>query len=102
MPTCSNCRHYYGKIENYRFFCCAMHPNGLPAEDCPDWEEDDCKALAPPYSLMPPDIRRMIQLEAEREWRWKRRNLITTIVQLFLMLGALLNWFSAIKRLGCW
>lgn len=81
-----------------------MHPHGLPAEDCPDWQQG-YNSLAEPNclaGLVTPEVRRTIDREYQRELeRMKRHNRVSLVVQLLLTVAVVLNWASLIKRVGC-
>lgn len=112
MANCSNCRHYYGKIENYRYFCCVMHPHGLPSTNCPDWEGggignvvnaeivNEYVSSAP--SVPAPDIiHRLIESECKRELRYAKRQKFMAIMSLFIWAAIAFNIFQAVRNSGC-
>lgn len=112
MANCSNCRHYYGKVENYRYFCCAMHPHGLPSVDCPDWEREcvgdvvDAEIVneyVPRFAPVPaPDIiHHLIESECKRELRYAKRQKFMTVTFLFIWAAIAFNIFRAVQNSGC-
>lgn len=102
-----------------------MHPHGLPAWDCPDWETNTAVNSKPKPPLSPatweeelfssdPDTalarvrnemrHRSQQLEIEQERlmrRTKERNRAQTITLIVLTAGAIVNWFLVFMRLKC-
>ncbi|MDY7020313.1 MAG: hypothetical protein SWJ54_02990 [Cyanobacteriota bacterium] len=37
-PACRGCQNYHGHVYGGNLLVCAMHPNGVEDETCPDWE----------------------------------------------------------------
>jgi hypothetical protein len=37
-PVCVGCSNYHGEAYGGNVLVCAMHPYGVQAESCPDWE----------------------------------------------------------------
>ncbi|MBV9384898.1 MAG: hypothetical protein JOZ78_00560 [Chroococcidiopsidaceae cyanobacterium CP_BM_ER_R8_30] len=37
-PACIGCRHYHGQVYGGNLLVCGMHPYGVEAETCPDWQ----------------------------------------------------------------
>ena len=46
--ACQGCQHYHGRMYGGNFFVCGMHPYGMEADHCPDWEG---KTEQPPSDL---------------------------------------------------
>ncbi|MEB3309926.1 MAG: hypothetical protein VKJ02_06800 [Snowella sp.] len=38
-PACVGCANYHGRVYNNSLLVCGMHPYGVEADHCPDWEE---------------------------------------------------------------
>lgn len=36
--ACRGCQHYHGHVYGGNLLVCAMHPNGVEEDTCPDWE----------------------------------------------------------------
>ena len=39
-PACINCANYHGQVYNGNLLVCAMHPQGYPDSNCPDWSKE--------------------------------------------------------------
>ncbi|NJK38999.1 MAG: hypothetical protein HC835_18725 [Oscillatoriales cyanobacterium RM2_1_1] len=38
-PACQGCSNYHGQVYGGNLLVCAIHPTGVEAETCPDWEQ---------------------------------------------------------------
>lgn len=74
-----------------------MHPHGLPAEDCPDWQEGYRLQIPSDSPSMPPDVRRMVEVEYQCELqRMKRHNhtmSILSFIQILIIFAVVLKTF---------